>query len=194
MTFHLPSAAWIALLAVCIIAAQYHRGLFCAGAQQDFRSAAKDARGRGGLAMPASDPQHGGCLCGRVRFSIAKPSHHAIACHCSMCRRWSGGVLFSIDAEHAVSFDGEEHLVWYRSSDWAERGFCRTCGSGLVYRLTQSGQLIVSAGALDDQSTLELGTEFFVDEKPAYYAFANDTEKLTGQEVFARFMPPETKT
>jgi hypothetical protein len=33
-----------------------------------------------------------------------------------------------------------------------------------------------------------LTTEIFVDEKPGYYTFANETRKLTGQEVMAAFM------
>lgn len=32
--------------------------------------------------------------------------------------------------------------------------------------------------------------QIFVDEKPADYDFANDTPKLTGAEVFAKFTPP----
>ena len=47
--------------------------------------------------------------------------------------------------------------------------------------------LALSAGALDDQSRLALTTEIFIDEKPLYYAFANETKKMTGAEVVAAF-------
>lgn len=135
--------------------------------------------------------QTGRCLCGKVRFRIAKPAHDVVACHCSMCRRWSGGVLFAVDCGDAVAFEGEENVVRYRSSEWAERGFCGVCGAGLFYRLIESGQYIISAGAIDDQEALKLATEFFIDDKPAYYAFANETRKLTGEEVFALFAPED---
>lgn len=142
--------------------------------------------------MAEGSEQTGGCLCGKVRFTMARPAHEVVACHCSMCRRWSGGVLFTVDCQKdEIAFEGEEHIRRYRSSDWAERGFCGNCGSGLFYQLLDTGQYIMSAGTLDEMSGLGLAMEFFIEEKPAWYAFANETRKLTGEEVFAMFMPQE---
>jgi hypothetical protein len=35
-----------------------------------------------------------------------------------------------------------------------------------------------------------LTSQIFIDEKPAYYTFANQTKTMTGAEVFAMFAPP----
>jgi hypothetical protein len=77
----------------------------------------------------------------------------------------------------------------YRSSEWAERAFCDTCGSSLYYRLVEGGDMYLSAGVLDDQSDLELTSQIFIEEKPAYYTFANQTKTMTGAEVFAAAAP-----
>ena len=34
----------------------------------------------------------GGCLCGAVRFTAEADDDGIVACHCTMCRRWSGHV------------------------------------------------------------------------------------------------------
>ena len=92
-----------------------------------------------------------------------------------------------------IDFEGEENIVRYKSSDWAERAFCGTCGTNLFYFLTGNGEYIVNAGTLDDQSGLELTNQIFIDEKPDFYAFANETKTMTGAEVFALYAPPEEK-
>lgn len=101
--------------------------------------------------------------------------------------------MFALECEEAVAFEGEDHIVRYKSSDWAERGFCRHCGSHLFYRLIPAGHYAIPAGALDRQDDLRLTSQIFIDDKPGYYDFANETRKLTGEEVFALFAPPEAK-
>lgn len=137
----------------------------------------------------------GSCLCGAVRFEIKGAPATTGACHCSMCRKWSGGVFLGIEvAPGAVSFSGEANVTIYPSSAWAERGFCRTCGSSLFYRITAEGPhkggYHFGLGALDDANGIALTDEIFIDEKPDGYAFAGETRKMTGAEVFAMFAPP----
>lgn len=131
--------------------------------------------------------QTGRCLCGKVRFEITKPTNVVGVCHCGMCRRWNGGPTFALQCGAKLVFEGEDNIVRYKSSDWAERGFCGTCGTNLFYHLVASGTYSVWAGALDDQSNLKLTTQIFIDEKPAWYDFANATENMTGAETFAKY-------
>ncbi len=105
-----------------------------------------------------------------------------------MCRRWSSGPLFAAAAE-GVAFDGVESLATYRSSEWAERGFCKSCGSNLFYRLTPSGPYMMCVGAFDDPSQFRLVAEIFIDHKPEGYAFAGDLLRSTEAEIFAKFAP-----
>jgi hypothetical protein len=132
----------------------------------------------------------GQCLCGAVKFSAEGVPHDVTACHCSMCRRWTGGPDLAVEAE-SVTFDGEENIGRYRSSAWAERGFCKVCGSNLFYRLVEADRYLLAPGAFDDQSGFRMTLQVFVDDKPGYYSFADETEMMTGAEVFAMYAPKQ---
>jgi len=45
----------------------------------------------------------------------------------------------------------------------------------------------MAAGIFADQDGLTFDHQVFIDEKPDYYDFANETHNMTGAEVFARF-------
>lgn len=141
--------------------------------------------------MPDSRMGEGRCLCGSVSVTATEMSKNVGACHCDMCRRWSGGPLLATDCGSNVSFGGEEHVTVFNSSSWAERGFCGKCGTHLFYRLKESGQYIVPTGLFDGAgSDLVFDHQIFVDEKPHFYSFANETKNMTGTEVFAMYAPP----
>ena len=127
----------------------------------------------------------GRCLCGAVTVTATPARPHVEACHCDMCRRWGGIAFLGIQCGPNASFTGEEHITRYQSSDWAERGFCKHCGTNLFYRFTPVDNYSFTAGLFDELGDLTLSEEIFVDEKPAYYAFAQDTVKKTGAEVIA---------
>jgi len=128
-----------------------------------------------------SGPLGGRCLCGAVSFTASnvQPRYHV--CHCGMCRRWNGGPSMTIIAG-AVEFEGGDHIAVYDSSDWAQRAFCRHCGSNLYYRFKQSSDWFLWAGLFDDQSQFELGSEIYIDTKPAGYSFSGDHPRLTERE------------
>lgn len=133
----------------------------------------------------------GRCLCGAVKITLTGDHKEVGTCHCTICRRWGSGPCMAIDVGKDIEIEGRDHVRVYRSSEWAERAFCDTCGTSLYYRLLETGGHSLSAGILDDQSDLTLTSQIFVDEKPAYYTFANETKTMTGAEVFAAFAPPE---
>lgn len=130
---------------------------------------------------------HGKCLCGAVTFQAEIPEPKVEACHCSMCRSWSGGPFLSVGHDGAMTFDGAANIGTYRASTWGERAFCKVCGSALYWRLQDSDHYAFSAGTLDSQSAMAFTRQIFIDEKPPYYDFANDTERLTGEQVAAAF-------
>jgi hypothetical protein len=75
----------------------------------------------------------GHCLCGAVQVSTTALFDTISACHCEMCRRWSGAVQLGIEApREAVSISGP--VKTYRSSSFAERGWCDVCGSAVFFR------------------------------------------------------------
>lgn len=94
--------------------------------------------------------------------------------------------MLAVDCGTEVVFENQDGVQNYESSAWAERGFCKSCGTHLYYRLKGNGQYIIPAGLFEDQD-LSFDHQIFIDEKPHYYDFANKTETMTGAEVFAKY-------
>lgn len=140
--------------------------------------------------MSESFEVRGRCLCGAVRVRARLDGAEVDACHCGTCRRWSGGPMLAVQAEHGVGLEGEDHVSVYDSSDWAERGFCRECGTHLFYRLKGQPHYALPVGLLDEGPAWAFETEIFVDEQPKFYAFANETRRMTGREAFEEFGQP----
>ena len=132
---------------------------------------------------------NGKCLCGAVSVSFQMENDNFDACHCGMCRKWGGGPALTVDGGTSVSFKGEENIAVYNSSDWAERGFCKKCGTHLFYRLKESKWHNLPLGLIENNEQLNFHLQIFVDMKPGNYAFANKTEQMTQAEVFAKFAP-----
>ena len=80
-------------------------------------------------------------------------------------------------------------VTTYRSSDWAERAFCKICGSHLYFRTIETGGYSISPGLFEDEAAFALTEEIFIDQKPDFYDFAGEREKLTEAEVIAKFAP-----
>ena len=135
--------------------------------------------------------RQGRCLCGAVTVIAKEASNSVGACHCNMCRRWGGGPYMEIACGSAVSFDGEENVSVFDSSAWAERGFCSRCGTHLFYRLKETRQHMVPVGLFEADENLVFESQVFIDEKPGFYSFANETKNMTGAELFAKFAPPD---
>ena len=131
------------------------------------------------------------CLCGAVSIKAAGISRTFYACHCDMCRKWSGGPALAVNCGSDVSINGAENITVFNSSEWAERGFCSRCGTHLFYRVKGQNQYIIPVGFFDNLQGLEFESQLFIDNKPEYYCFANETKNLTRAEVFARYAPKE---
>ncbi|WP_293864267.1 GFA family protein [uncultured Alsobacter sp.] len=122
--------------------------------------------------------QDGGCLCGAVRFRVTGPLREIVACHCSMCRRATGtfvAATAAADADMVVT--GADTLTWFRSSDEAERGFCRQCGSNLFWRRPGSGRTSILAGSLDQPTGLAIARHIFVADKGDFYEIGDEAPR-----------------
>ena len=131
----------------------------------------------------------GQCLCGAVKFTVKNISNNVDACHCGMCRRWGGGPLMVIGCGSDVEYEGEENITVYDSSEWAERGFCKKCGSHLFYRLKDIKDHQIPAGLFEDQESFNFNLQVFIDRKPSFYSFANKTIEMTEAEVIEKYAP-----
>lgn len=108
----------------------------------------------------STDALHGRCLCGAVRFTLTPPTDFVAHCHCSSCRASHGAAFVtwtSVPRERFAFDAGEAEVGWYRSSPTIEWGFCRNCGSSMLYRAIAEGhpekpkpeRMYVTAASLD---------------------------------------------
>ena len=136
----------------------------------------------------------GKCLCGAVTVRAASTRPSMAACHCDMCRAWTSGAFLSFETERG-SVEAKGPVRTYRSSDWAERAFCETCGSTLWYKITapgkMEGQVQLSAGLFDNAAGHHLSLELYIDRLPNGYKFAGQRRQLTEEEVIALYAPSD---
>lgn len=134
----------------------------------------------------------GQCLCGAVRFEATPRKTESAACHCEMCRRWTGSALLAVSVlPEDVRFEGAENIRTYTSSEWAERAWCDRCGTTLYYHLTTDAYgpqtYEISLGLFDEPDGFQLVSEIYIDRKPAGYAFAGEHPRQTKAEIEASF-------
>lgn len=116
----------------------------------------------------------GACLCGAVRVRIDADLPDPWACHCGQCRKQTGHHLASVEVPRArVKFAGGDAAGRFRASDRAERGFCRTCGSTLYWRLEGAETIWIAMGLLGDTEGLRLTRHVHVADKGDYYEVAD---------------------
>jgi hypothetical protein len=127
-------------------------------------------------------PIHSGsCLCGAVRFEVIGDIPAPDACHCTICRKFSGHYFASSDVPRsAVTIHGGEHLRWYQSSPKVRRGFCCTCGASLFFDAPNKDWLGIAMGAFDGPTHTKLAIHIFVADKGDYYDIADGVPQHEG--------------
>lgn len=126
-----------------------------------------------------SEERTGHCLCGAVRFRTSGELREVVACHCSQCRRQTGHFYAAIDVlDNDLTVEGGENVTWYRASDSAGRGFCRTCGSALFWKGDGSRHTSLMAGTFDQPTGLKIGVHIFCADKGDYYEIDDDAPQL----------------
>jgi len=115
----------------------------------------------------------GSCLCGDITFETDAEPQGASMCHCSQCRKQSGGIwssAFVAEADLTVTGD----VLWYEASHSAKRGSCPRCGSFLFWKAHDENTISFALGAVDGPTALELTKHIFVRDKGDYYTIADD--------------------
>ena len=127
-----------------------------------------------------SEPFEGGCLCGALRYRATVPPLRGVMCHCSMCRKQSGApvlafVHFPIEAFAWVKGKPKR----YRSSKFAERGFCPTCGSTIsMHEDVLSDRVQVSVGSLDDPDRVRIDDHVWIEDQVAWFRVSDDLPRF----------------
>jgi hypothetical protein len=127
----------------------------------------------------------GGCQCGAVRFRINGKLGRPSICHCRMCQKQFGG-FFS-----ALVTAPDEGLEWtrgepsyFQSSINIERGFCRDCGTPMIYR--HPGGLELAIGTFDDRSDLAPQVQVNYGARNPWVETIFDQPVLTDPDFYAR--------
>jgi hypothetical protein len=108
----------------------------------------------------------GGCLCGKVRYSVdGEPAFTAI-CHCRSCQRYTGSAFEPIVAFPSPCVQAEGELRTFDdvadSGKGVHRRFCPNCGSGVLAEVdVMPGLTFVLAGSLDEPSAFTPSMEVF---------------------------------
>ena len=76
----------------------------------------------------------GACLCGGVRFEVVEDFEAVVACHCTTCKKISGGtgtVSGRVRASAVHLQAGEELLRTFQPTEGTGKTFCVVCGSNI---------------------------------------------------------------
>lgn len=121
----------------------------------------------------------GRCDCGAVCFEVAAIREAVTVCHCGQCRRTSGHLWASTHAAYdQLVFTNDQGLTWYKSSEFAKRGFCKNCGSSLFFRVNDEDGVGIAAGCLDLPTGLQVAKHIFVKDKGDYYKIADNETQI----------------
>ena len=123
----------------------------------------------------------GGCLCGAVRYEAKGSLRGVVNCHCSMCQRLHGSFgPYSKAPKVNITVTSDTGLTWYKTSDIAQRGFCRRCGSTPFWEPFDLDATAIVAATLDDPSQLKTIGHVFVGEKADFYDITDNLPQFQG--------------
>ena len=94
-----------------------------------------------------------------------------------MCRRQTSGVIMTVDVvKGSLKFIQQKHLSVFNSSEWGERGFV-TLVEQQFWRTKDQSYCNINVFSLNEPvKDLKLDMEIFIDSKPDFYNFKNDTK------------------
>lgn len=115
----------------------------------------------------------GSCLCGAVKYEVHGALRSVIACHCTQCRKQTGTYMSATAcANDDFKLTESRGLKWFRSSDFARRGFCGECGSPLFWKGDGLDYTSITAGSIDGPLGVPLEGHIYCATAGDYYVIA----------------------
>ena len=130
---------------------------------------------------PKTNVHSGACQCGAVKYRVSGNMRDVIVCHCGQCQQNHGfapGYSAARNAE--LTIEGEDNITWYRSSEQARRGFCRHCGSSLIWAMDGLDYVSITAGSLHPPTGLKTVRHIMVADKRDYYEITDGVPQAQG--------------
>jgi len=129
----------------------------------------------------------GQCLCGSVKFAIDFPSKWMAHCHCTMCQRSHGAAFVTwvgVEESQVSVEDSKCSLMWYSSSQSAERAFCSHCGSSLFFRSdNRRGELDIVRACFTSPLDRNPDTHVYYNTHADWFEVKDDVIKKSEPEV-----------
>lgn len=98
-----------------------------------------------------------------------------------MCQRLHGNFgPHSKALKVNITITNADGLAWYKTSEVAQRGFCRKCGSSLFWEPSELDAIGIVAGSLDGPTGLKTIGHIFVGEKSDFYGIADELPQFVG--------------
>ena len=118
----------------------------------------------------AEERWSGGCQCGAVRYVLLTRPNNPCLCHCRMCQKQFGNFFGSFAGAHTDYFRiTRGTLAIFESSDDAERGFCRDCGTPLTYKAKSRPRISVSIGSLDRHCEMKPEFQYGMESREPWF-------------------------
>jgi hypothetical protein len=135
----------------------------------------------------------GSCLCGGVRFEIARAVGPYELCHCRRCRKKSGSAFDAALGVNTADYRllaGAELITTYDAPIVARPpayrvSFCRRCGSPVPNPPPGAEWFEIPAGLLDDDPGARPDRHIFVELEPPWLARVDHLPRVTKAELIA---------
>ncbi|WP_122555943.1 GFA family protein [Pseudomonas viridiflava] len=123
----------------------------------------------------------GGCHCGNLRYQFDAPLEDIAHCHCSICRRTSGGTVMTWTSVPLTSFQWlAGSPATYDSGPTCIRYFCGNCGAHTALFTRNSPQGIdVVIATLDHPELAAPSRHIFIENRLSWLHL---DEHLPGRE------------
>jgi len=133
----------------------------------------------------------GSCLCGGVRFEVARAVGPFELCHCSRCRKASGSAFAAMVGVEAADYRllaGAELIASYdapilRAPPPYRASFCRRCGSPVPNPEPGADWFEIPAGLLDGDLGARPDKHIFVELQPPWSETTDSLPRLTLAEL-----------
>lgn len=125
----------------------------------------------------------GSCLCGAVRFEIAGAHSRIGICHCSLCRKVSGGGSTAVVALAAANLrwiSGQDAIAQYERASGYGTSFCRVCGSPVPDPDSRRTMYCVPVGLLDGDPALRVGDHIYVGSRASWDEIGDAAPRFDG--------------
>jgi len=112
----------------------------------------------------------GGCQCGAVRFTCEAAPVNVHVCHCRMCQKAVGGPFAVICPVLKAAFRVTRGaFAWFKSSDLARRGFCRDCGTPMIFDYPDYPDIGILVGAFDNPAAVPPVVQYGIESRLPWF-------------------------